>query len=190
MKSLILIGGGGHCKSCIDVIESRNEYNIRGILDKSDKVGEKVLDYDIIGTDDDIEKYKNCEFLITLGMLRSADLRIKLFNKIKDVDAKLATIISPYAYVSKHAKIEEGSIVMHHALINAGAYIGRNCIINTKALIEHDCTIGDNCHVAVGAIVAGGVNIEQESFIGANATLNQYIYLPLKTFVKASSLVK
>ena len=28
MRDIILIGGGGHCKSCIYVIEMTNKYNI------------------------------------------------------------------------------------------------------------------------------------------------------------------
>jgi hypothetical protein len=31
MRDLILIGGGGHCKSCIDVIELETKYAIAGI---------------------------------------------------------------------------------------------------------------------------------------------------------------
>jgi FlaA1/EpsC-like NDP-sugar epimerase len=34
MKKIILIGGGGHSKSCIDVIENENKYKIVGIVDK------------------------------------------------------------------------------------------------------------------------------------------------------------
>ena len=34
-KPLILIGGGGHCKSCIEVIESTDEWEIKGILDQN-----------------------------------------------------------------------------------------------------------------------------------------------------------
>ncbi len=192
MKNLILIGGGGHCKSCIDVVEQTNEYNIVGILDSPDKVGQKVLNYEIIGTDEDIAKYaaKGYELLITIGQLQSADLRKNIYKKVKNSGGKFATIISPLAYVSKHSRIGEGTIVMHGAIINAEVEIGSNCIINTKALIEHDCRIENNCHIAVGAVLAGGVTIEKDSFIGANATIVQYLHLPPKTFVKASSLVK
>ena len=192
MKKLILIGGGGHCKSCIDVIEQENKYEIIGILDTVDKVGQKVLDYKIIGTDDDIEKYvkQGAVFLITVGQIESADLRIKLFNKVKNYGGEFATIVSPFAYVSKHTNIDEGTIIMHGAIVNAGAKIGKNCIINTKSLIEHDCKIGDNCHVAVGAVLAGGVELKNDSFIGANATVAQYLHLPPKSFVKAGTLIK
>lgn len=39
MKNLILVGGGGHCKSVIDVAESAG-YTILGILDRPEEVGE------------------------------------------------------------------------------------------------------------------------------------------------------
>ena len=48
-NTIILFGGGGHCKSVIDVAESAG-YTILGILDKSELVGTQVLDYKVIGT--------------------------------------------------------------------------------------------------------------------------------------------
>ena len=44
-KEIILIGGGGHCKSCIDVIESTNDFSIAGIIDSKDKIGDSILGY-------------------------------------------------------------------------------------------------------------------------------------------------
>ena len=39
-KPIILIGGGGHCKSMIEVIESAGKFQIIGIVDVAEKVGE------------------------------------------------------------------------------------------------------------------------------------------------------
>ena len=76
MKKLYLIGGGGHCKSCIDVIEQTQEYKIEGIFDVKERVGEKVLGYEIIGDDNDIEKYQEDQnyFLITIGQIKTLSL--------------------------------------------------------------------------------------------------------------------
>lgn len=51
-RPLILVGGGGHCKSVIEAAESAGCI-IKGILDIPSQVGEKVLGYTIIGTDND-----------------------------------------------------------------------------------------------------------------------------------------
>ena len=58
-QKIILVGGGGHCRSCIDVIENTNRYDIVGILDLPKEIGKSILDYKIIGSDDNIEKYSN-----------------------------------------------------------------------------------------------------------------------------------
>ena len=192
MNKLILVGGGGHCKSCIDVVEQACEYEITGVLDVPEKVGQKILGYEIIGSDDDIEKYakQDVYFLISVGQIESADLRKKLFEKVIKAGGKLATVISPRAYVSKYSKIGEGTIVMHDALVNAGAEIGKNCILNTKCLVEHDCVVEDNVHIAVGAVLSGGVKVSAESFIGANSTVVQYKEIAPISFIKAGTLFK
>ncbi|RZB29758.1 MAG: hypothetical protein SRB1_02038 [Desulfobacteraceae bacterium Eth-SRB1] len=176
-EKIILIGGGGHCKSCIDVIEQEGEYQIAGIVDLPEKLHQKILGYEIIATDDDlswlVNEYEN--FLITLGQIKTPDKRIRLFKTLKDLGAKLPVIISPLAYMSKHAQIGDGTIIMHHALINAGVKIGSNCIINNKALIEHDADIGNHCHIATGAIINGGVKVGSGTFFGSNAVCKEYI---------------
>lgn len=189
-KEILLVGGGGHCKSVIDVIEQENQYTIAGIIDKQELIGEKVLEYEIIGSDDDLEElHQTFDYaLVTVGQIKSNTLRVKLFNQLKRIGYQLPIIISPLAYVSKYAKIGEGSIIMHHTLINASVEIGKNCIINTKALIEHDSKVGDHCHISTGTIVNGGVEIKDNTFIGSNATTKEYS--EIFGFNKAGSVVK
>ena len=184
-EKIILIGAGGHCKSCIDVIEQAGKFQIAGIVDLPEKLHQKLLGYEIIATDDDlpllVNEYEN--FLITLGQIKSPEKRIRIFQTLKESGAKLPVIISPLAYVSRHAKIGAGTIIMHHALINAGAEIGVNCIINSKALIEHDAIIGEHCHIATGAIINGGTVISAETFVGSNAMTKEYIKIGEQTVI-------
>jgi len=191
-KKLILLGGGGHCKSCIDVIEQEGNYVITGILDNKELLGQKILDYDFIGTDDDIAKFvsKGYVFLITVGQISTPSIRKKLFALLRKNGAQLATVISPRAYVSRHAKIGEGTIVMHDALINASVLIGKNCIINSKALIEHDANIEDFCHISTSAVINGGVTVKEATFFGSNAVSKEYIMTEKEDFIKAGSTYK
>ena len=102
MKDLILIGGGGHCKSVLDAAESAG-YNILGVLDMPEEVGKEILSTKVIGTDDDIPAYVDkAEFVITVGFIKNPYTRIKLYNKVKEEGGKLATIIASSAYVSSY----------------------------------------------------------------------------------------
>ena len=59
MKKIILIGGGGHCKSVIDVIEEEKQFEIHGIVDKPENIGSYVLGYEVIAADDNLQKLAN-----------------------------------------------------------------------------------------------------------------------------------
>lgn len=191
-EKIILIGGGGHCKSCIDVIEQEGRFTIAGVVDVPEKQQHKVLGYRMIGSDTDlgelIKTYRNV--LITLGQIKSPNRRIALFNDLMQMGACSPVIQSPLAYISSHARVAEGTIVMHHALINAGANVGRNCIINTKALVEHDAVIEDHCHISTGAVVNGGVKIGSGSFFGSGAVAAENTSIRSNSFIKANSLYR
>ena len=191
MKKIILIGGGGHCKSCIDVIEQEKKYKIAGIVDLPEKIGNKILGYTVFASDYDLpELAKNYDYcLITLGQIGTAEKRIKLFELLKNLEMKFPVITSPTAYVSKHAEIEEGTIVMHGAIINAGAKVGKNTIINSKALLEHDSLIEDHCHVSTASVINGGVILRKGSFYGSGSISKQYVEIPENSFIKANSLI-
>lgn len=183
-EDIVLIGGGGHCKSCIDVIESTQKFKIAGIIDNKN-LHSRVLGYPILGTDADMpmiaKEYRN--FLISIGQIKSSGKRRVLFEKLKEIGANFPVVISQNAYVSSHANIREGTIVMHHALINSGATIGKNCIINSKALVEHDAHIGDHCHISTSAVINGGVKIGCDTFIGSRVMTREYIEIGEKSFV-------
>lgn len=190
-KEIILIGGGGHCKSCIEVIESENKYSIAGIIDTKEKIGKMVLGYPIIGCDEDLPLLKNKYdyALITVGQIKTADLRIKIYNNLKQLGYTLPVIVASSAIVSKNSKIDEGTIIMHQCLVNADVKIGKNNIINTKALIEHDAKIGNHCHISTNAVINGTVLIGNENFIASNTTFVNNLSTTNNVFVGISSVV-
>ena len=190
-EDLILIGGGGHCRSCIDVIEMDGRFAIRGIVDEKEALDPTLMDYPLLGREDDLsnlsKSYHN--FLVTIGQIKSPEPRIRLFTYLKQLGMTLPIVVSPLAHVSRLAVLGEGTIIMHHALVNAGASVGRNCIINTKALIEHDAVIEDHCHISTAAVVNGGAKVQCCSFIGSNAVLREHIVVAEKSIVGAGVTV-
>lgn len=188
MKNIILFGAGGHCVSCIDVIEKEKKYKIIGLVDKKKL---KNIKYKIICRDKNfnniISKSKNA--LITVGQIKEIKKRINLFNEAKKAGFTFPKIVSPLAYVSKNAVIGEGSIIMHGAIINAGAIVGKNCIINSFALIEHDVNVGDHCHVSTRATLNGGVELGRNSFVGSHSVIRQKIKIGEDSFINANLFI-
>jgi sugar O-acyltransferase (sialic acid O-acetyltransferase NeuD family) len=191
MNNIILIGGGGHCHSVIDVIEQEGRFRIKGIVDKTKPLGSSVLGYPVIGNDNDLDslvkKYQYA--LITVGQIKSPSLRIKLFDLAVKAGFILPSIVSPNAYVSKYVTLGKGVVVMHDALINVNTIISENCIVNSKALIEHDCQIFKHCHISTNVTINGGVTIKEGCFIGSGVVTKESITIDENSFIKAGSVV-
>lgn len=191
-KNIILIGGGGHCNSVIDVIEQENKYSILGIIDANIEKDQLILGYPIVGNDEIIDSLinENNYFIITVGQIMSPKIRVKIAEQLEKLEANLATVISPRAYVSKHSTLGKGTVIMHDVIVNANAKVGNHCIINTKANIEHDAETGDFCHVSTGAILNGDVKIGNQIFVGSNACLMQGITISDRRIIRAGEFVK
>ena len=192
MDKILLIGAGGHARSCIDVIETAGQFEIAGLVEKDESMTNANLGYPIIGTDDNLDNLRiNYDYaLITVGQIKSPKIRIKLYQLLKELDFTLPAIISPKAYVSKHAQVGDGSIIMNGAIVNANAKIGINCIINNMSLIEHDAVIGDHCHIATGAIINGEVFVGNETFIGSGTVTKQAISIGKNCVIGAGVVLK
>ena len=179
------MGAGGHARACLDVIECEGLYSIFGLIGSTSEVDNRVLNSKVIGDDNDLPELRlNCsKALVAIGQIKNWMLRFHVFQKLLELGYQLPVIISPRAYVSPHARIGKGTIVMHGAIVNAGAQIGDNCIINNRSLIEHDAAIGNNCHVSTGAIVNGGVLVGEGSFIGSGSVLKENIQIGKRSLI-------
>jgi len=174
---LLLVGAGGHARACIDVIELEGKYNVQGLVGLPEEVGTRVLDVPVLGTDLDLPVLvrRFGAALVTVGQIKSPDLRMQLFAQLRELGCELPSIISPTAHVSRHASLGAGTIVMHGAVVNAAATVGCNCIINTLALVEHDAVVADHCHIATTAVLNSGVQVGFGSFVGSGTTVRQTI---------------
>lgn len=191
MDNIILVGAGGHATVCIDVIEQEGRFRIAGLIERKPTAVTRC-GYPIIGIDDDLKTLRQSfdHALVSVGQIKTPNVRMKLFKILKSLGYSLPVITSPVAYVTKRSSMGEGTIIMHGAIINAGAKIGDNCIINNRSLVEHDATVGAHCHIATGAILNGEVNVGEGSFVGSSAVIKQGISIGKNCVVGAGCILK
>lgn len=179
---IILIGAGGHALSVIDVIEWGLKYEIGGFLDLQ-RTG-KICQYEILGNDDFLESLQEVYNLafISIGKMERRIVVGERFGHYPSFG--FPRIISPFAHVSLHAEIADGTFIGHNAAVNSHVTIDEHCIINTGAIVEHGVRIEKYCHIAPGAIVLGDCQIGRASFIGAGAVIKQGSIVPPNSFIK------
>ena len=188
-RKLLLLGGGGHCRSVLDSILSLGVYSDIGIVlpDNAEVSGAYV-----VGTDRDLptlfqQGWTNA--FITVGSVGNTALRRKLFGLIKQVGFHVPSIIDRTAALAKDIQIGEGCFVGKNAVVNTGAILGCCAIVNTGAVIEHDCVVGDFSHISSGAVLCGQVTIGHDTHIGAGAVVRQQIAIGNGVMIGLGSVV-
>lgn len=165
MKSLVIIGAGGHGKVIAD-IAIKNGYEKIVFLDDNESVKE-CAGFPIIGNVAEAEKICS-DKIVAIG---NAMIRKKIQESLTGV----ITLIHPSAVISRRVEIGRGSVIMAGAIINSDTLIGKGVIINTGAGVDHDCKVGDYSHISVGAHVSGSVEIGNGTWIGAGATVSNNV---------------
>jgi sugar O-acyltransferase (sialic acid O-acetyltransferase NeuD family) len=185
MKTDVILVGGFH-----EMIELCDEcgLNVVGIIDNV-LVG-SYYGVQILGTDKDAERlypaYSRCKVVITPD---SPNVREELVRRYKAIGYEFATVISPYAHVSKYAKIGEGTVIQAGVNISAAVEIENFVKLNTNANIMHDCFIGSYSTIAPDAVVLGRVIIDPFVYIGANSTVLPSVHIEERSIVGAGAVV-
>ena len=176
-KPILLVGAGGHARSAIDVIEREGRYAVAAVVGLAHEVGNTLLGYPIVANDEELPALRRdySAALVTVGQIKSPRTRLALFEKLLSLGFELPVVVSPRAYVSQHACIGRGSIVMHGATVNVGAVVGENCILNSRSLIEHDAVVGNHCHISTAAVLNGGVVVGEGTFFGSDAVAKEMV---------------
>ena len=191
-KRLLLIGGGGHCRSILDCVLSRGLYEKVGIVDFDQTASASALGVSVVGTDDTLPQLLNdgwTDAFISVGSIGSTGLRRKLYKMIKIIGFSVPSIIDPTATISREVIIDEGVFIGKGAIVNTGSRIGTCVIINTGAIIEHDCEIGTFAHVSPRTILCGQVSVGDDTHVGAGSVVRQGIKIGACSVIGIGSVV-
>lgn len=188
-RKLLLLGGGGHCKSILDSILSSGLYDDVGIIDEGTAA---ALDVPVVGSDDDLTALFGkgwTDAFISVGSIGHTGLRRRLYGMVKQIGFHIPSIVDNTAVVSRGTQIGEGCFVGKKAVINTDASLGCCAIVNTGAIVEHDCIVGDFSHISPGAVLCGQVRIGHDTHIGAGAVVRQLISVGNDVLIGAGSVV-
>ncbi len=192
MSNIVIVGASGQAKVIIDIVEQEGRHSIVGLLDRARAAGECTLGYPILGQEEDLPGLTSLHrvegILVAIG---DNFVRSQVSTRMHDLcpDLPFVTAIHPRAIIGRDVTIGAGTVIMAGAAVNPCASIGRGCILNTLASLDHDsvmddfsslaphvatggdCRIGKYTAVCIGAVLSHGVEIGDNSVIGANSTV-------------------
>lgn len=176
-KKVIIFGGIGAASTIGMAIsdankEGYNEYIMAGYL--NDLESHQAIDeFPILGGKSDIPRLldEGYYFINTVYKIDGQENRKLLFESLNIPEDRLASFISPKAYVASNVELGPGSVVMPNASISAGVKTGICCRVMSGALVGHDNNIGDHVFFAGNCTVGSHLNIGEFAYFGLNSTI-------------------
>lgn len=191
-NKLLLVGGGGHCKSVLDTLLEQNTYTDIAIADDNIEPQTRVMGVPVIGNCDDLHQYFLSGFeqaFITIGSIGNPQLRVDIFTRLVDMGFHIPNIFDKTSTVSGFASLGRGIFAGKNSVINAAAQVGDGAIINTSVIVEHDCFVGAFAHISSGTVLCGNVHIGERTHIGANSVIKQGLMIGADAMIGMGSVV-
>lgn len=191
-NSMILLGGGGHAKVLIDLINERDKFHIVGILDPVLEIGMQIKEFAVLGTDAELSNLRDQGVLnvaIAVGSVKSNLLRKTLFDRSRELGYKIPSLVHPRTIISADVTISDGVQIMAGAIIQTDTTIGEGTVINTGVQIDHDCQIGRQSFLSPGVVLSGGVVVGDNVFVGAGAVVIQGVSIGNNAVIAAGAVV-
>jgi len=183
---VVILGGGGHAKVIIDILEQAGETEIAGLVSLSPQ---SICGYPWLGPDEVLADTLRSGIDSAFVAIGDNQRRLDCIDALKRTGFTLVNAISPAAVISRHATVACGVAVMPGAVINAGARLEEGAIVNTNASVDHDCIVGRCAHVAPGCSLAGWVKLGDGVFLGTGANVIPNISIGEWTTVGAGAAV-
>lgn len=173
--TLLLVGGGGHGKTLIDLISVLETYQVGGIVDNNLEPGSLILDMPVFGGDELLPDLFNAGFrqaINGVGGIGNVAVRLEVFDKLTEAGFEFPKLIHPSAWIEPSAELAYGVQVLPLTYVGTDSSIGFGSLLNAHVIVSHDCHIGQCVNLSPGATLAGGVKIQDHAQIGMGVTIN------------------
>ena len=193
LKDLYIIGAGGFGREVAWLVERINKintsWNLRGFIDDNISLHGTYGDgYQVMGGCDYFSYLRENAWVVCA--VGSSKIRKEIIHKIREIpNVQFATLIDPTVQYSDYIEIGEGTIICAGTIITVDVTIGKHVIINLDCTLGHDVVVEDYVTIYPSANISGnvavgectelgtgmqviqGINIGQESVVGAGAVV-------------------
>ncbi len=183
-KTLAVYCAGGFGKETAYLAQIINRWEKIVFVD--DVTNERTVNGIKVYRYEEIERIDgDIEFIVATGEPHD---RCALYNKLKDEQKAIATLIHPACGIAPECRVGEGCIIWDAGL-SINVLVGNNCVVNTKVTVGHDAVIGDNSVISARAFVGGRTVVGKETYIAPGCLLKDRITIGDGAIVGLGSVV-
>ena len=184
-SNLMIVGAGGHALSVADAALSAG-WTVVGFY-SPDGTGPASILGPVLSSLDALDLSETA-FALGIGTNHSREtVAQNISNRFPQ--AEIVSVAHATAWVSSHATIHPGAVILAHSSVGPGSTVGRGALLNTGASLDHESSLGDYASLGPGARTGGNVSIGERTMIGIQAGIQHGVMVGSDCVVGAHSLV-
>jgi len=177
-RKLIIVGDSAFAEIAYEYFVNDSEYDVvafsveQTYLKRDSLFGIPIVPFESLGRFYDIATH---EVFVAVVYTKLNRLRTRLMKSAKQKGYKLASFISPHAFVWKNVKMEEHCFIFENNVVQPFVQLGNNVILWSGNHIGHHSVIQDNNFISSHVVISGYAEIGENSFLGVNATVTNNV---------------
>ncbi|MGA2618639.1 MAG: acetyltransferase [Thermoguttaceae bacterium] len=190
--NVAVIGGGGHGKVIIDILEKMGGMRIAGIVDAVLPLDQQVLGYPVLGRDDDLPRLaSDCGIQGVVVAIGDNWRRSRIVAAVQSRCPRIEfpNAIHPRAQLAKNVRLGVGNVIMAGCVVNSDTVIGDFCILNTNCSVDHDGKVGSFASFAPNSCAGGAVESGEFTAVCLGANIIDRLTIGSHTVVGAGATV-
>ncbi|MEW8200476.1 MAG: NeuD/PglB/VioB family sugar acetyltransferase [Candidatus Thiodiazotropha endolucinida] len=187
-KPLVIIGSGGHA-CCVKDVAHLAGFSTVGFIDRTRSKGEIINQLPILGGDEllhDISFISGHLFAVGIG---SPIARRRYGELLLKKQADCPAIVNPSSFVSPHAILGSGVLLMGMNAVNHGARLDDFVALDWQVTIGHGAHLGSAVFAGPGSRVAGDVICGEETYLGLGCQVIERVRIGRGSLIGAGSTV-
>jgi sugar O-acyltransferase (sialic acid O-acetyltransferase NeuD family) len=177
-RKLILVGDSAFAEVAYEYFTHDSDYEVvafaveQEYLKRDSLFGVPVVPFESLEQRFDPAEH---EVYVALVYTQLNRLRTRLSKAAKAKGYRLASYVSPHAFVWRNVEIGEHCFIFEDNTVQPFVKIGDNVVLWSGNHIGHHSTIGDNCFISSHVVISGFVDVGENCFLGVNSTVGNNI---------------
>jgi sugar O-acyltransferase (sialic acid O-acetyltransferase NeuD family) len=177
-RKLILVGDSAFAEVAYEYFTHDSDYEVVAFAVEQDYLKrDSLFGVPVVAFESLEQRFAPAEHEVYVALVYTQlnRLRTRLSKAAKAKGYRLASYVSPHAFVWRNVEIGEHCFIFEDNTVQPFVKIGDNVVLWSGNHIGHHSTIGDNCFISSHVVISGFVDVGENCFLGVNSTVGNNI---------------
>src|SRR5882672_327966 len=191
-KRLVIVGDSAFAEIAREYFDADTDYRTEAFSVESAYLKRDRLHGLPVVSFDNLESvYPPAEYDVHVAIVytRLNRLRSRLAQAAKSKGYRLASYVSPRAFVWRNVIMGEHCFVFEDNTLQPFARLGNNVVLWSGNHIGHHSIVRDNCFVSSHVVISGYCDIGENSFLGVNAAVANNVRVARDNWIGPNTVI-